>query len=144
METTNGKDTLHDTVGIIYQNIEANITEESEMPEKLNMSEAPITDNEINLPHTTVKRRRTFEAISTEEIPYPKKPKMTSELQSTIDNTEIIRPTNSQLYTEIDDIWMISHVLQLPDDPMWVGFNSRICTLTTTYFLFNPNQCITN
>ncbi|GBP52408.1 hypothetical protein EVAR_4691_1 [Eumeta japonica] len=127
VETTNGKDTLHDTVGIIYQNIEVNTTEESEMPEQLNMSEAPITNNENNSPHTTVKkRRRTFEAISTEEIPYPKKPKMTSELQSTVDDIEIIHSKNSHLYTEIDNIWMISHVLQLPEVPMWVGFNSRI------------------
>ncbi|KAG5876388.1 hypothetical protein JTB14_005016 [Gonioctena quinquepunctata] len=98
------------------------------MPEELDMSEAPITNNENNLPQTTVKRRRrrTFEAISTEEISYPKKPKMTSELQSTIDDTEVIHSTNSQLYTEIDNIWMISHVLQLPDVPMWVGFNSDL------------------
>ncbi|GFY05335.1 uncharacterized protein TNCV_2207811 [Trichonephila clavipes] len=126
VETTNGKDTLHDTVGIIYQNIEANTIEESEMPQKLNMSEASITNNENNLPHSTKKRRRTFEAISTKEIPYPKKPKMTSELQSTIDDTEIIHSTNSQLCTEIDNIWMISHIMQLPDVPMWVGLNSRI------------------
>ncbi|GFY51038.1 hypothetical protein TNIN_311381 [Trichonephila inaurata madagascariensis] len=33
VETTNAKDTLHDSVDIsIYQNIEANATEESEMP----------------------------------------------------------------------------------------------------------------
>ncbi|GFQ74948.1 uncharacterized protein TNCT_376881 [Trichonephila clavata] len=51
---------------------------------------------------------------------------MTSELQSTIDDIEIILSTNSQLYSEIDNIWMISHVMQLPDVPMWVGFNSRI------------------
>ncbi|GFW80338.1 uncharacterized protein TNCV_2944711 [Trichonephila clavipes] len=55
VETTNGKDTLHDTVGIIYQNIEANTIEESEMPQKLNMSEASITNNENNLPHSTKK-----------------------------------------------------------------------------------------
>lgn len=134
VETTSGKDTLHDTVGIIYQNIEANTTEESEMPKELDESEAPITNNENNLPHTTAKkrRRRTFEAISTEEIPYAKKPKMTSELQSTIDDTEVIHSTNSQLYTEIDNIWMISHVLQLPDVLMWVGFNSRICNNATS------------
>lgn len=61
------------------------------MPEELDMSEAPITNNENNLPHTKVKRR-TSEAISTEEILYPKKPKMTSELQSTIDYIEVIHP----------------------------------------------------
>lgn len=39
VETTNGKDTLHDTVGIIYQNSDLNSTEGSEMPE------APTSSN---------------------------------------------------------------------------------------------------
>lgn len=77
VETTSGKDTLHDTVGIIYQNIEFNTSEESEI------SEAPVPTSRDNSPQK--RRRRTFEAIASEEIPYPKKPKMTSDLQITID-----------------------------------------------------------
>ncbi|GFS54825.1 hypothetical protein TNIN_123991 [Trichonephila inaurata madagascariensis] len=130
VETTNGKDTLHDMVGIIYQNIEANTIEESEVPEELNMSETSITNNKNNLPHSTKKKKGEEELLK----PYlPKRfhhilknPKMMSELQSTIDDTEIIHSTNSQLYTEINNTWMISHVIQLPDVPMWVGFNTRI------------------
>lgn len=116
VETTSGKDTLHDTVGIIYQNIQLNTTEESEM------SEAPTPSNENNSPNKK-KRRRTFEEITVDEIPYPKRSKMTSELQSTVDDEETI---DCQKYTEIDNIWMVSHALELPDVPMWVGFNSRI------------------
>ncbi|XP_046608971.1 uncharacterized protein LOC124299714 isoform X2 [Neodiprion virginianus] len=69
------------------------------------------------------RRRRTFDEINIDEMPYPKKPKMTSELQLSVDDIECI---DSQINTEIDNIWMISHALELPDVPMWVGFNSRI------------------
>ncbi|CAG5043316.1 unnamed protein product [Parnassius apollo] len=99
------------------------------MPEESEMSEASIPNNRNNSQQKNKKRerkRRTFEAISTEEIPYPKKSKMTSDLQLKTDDIEITHSTNSQLHTVIDNIWMISHALELPDVPMWVGFNSRI------------------
>jgi len=127
VETTSGKDTLHDTVGIIYQNIDSNTTEEFEIIEEPEVPEVSVSNNKNKSPHKSKKRRkRTFEAISTEETPYPKKPKMTSDLQLSVDDMENIHCTNSQLNTEIDNIWMISHALELPDVPMWVGFNSRI------------------
>lgn len=34
--------------------------------------------------------------------------------------------TNLQLYSNIDTIWMVSHALQLPNLPMWVGYNRLI------------------
>ncbi|CAH0558567.1 unnamed protein product [Brassicogethes aeneus] len=60
------------------------------------------------------------EEITIEELPYPKKPKMTSELQSTADDVEAIESINSQKYTLLDNIWMVSHALKLPDIPMWL------------------------
>lgn len=51
---------------------------------------------------------------------------MTSDLQLTVDDMDIIHCTNSQLHTEIENIWMISQALELPDVPMWVSFNSRL------------------
>nr|XP_046473658.1 uncharacterized protein LOC124214934 isoform X2 [Neodiprion pinetum] len=113
VETSSGKDTLHDTVGIIYQNIDADTTDEPEMSEVSSENTSP----------NKKRRRRTFDEINIDEMPYPKKPKMTSELQLSVDDIECI---DSQINTEIDNIWMISHALELPDVPMWVGFNSRI------------------
>ncbi|CAH2242984.1 jg13427 [Pararge aegeria aegeria] len=121
----NGKDTLHDTVGIIYQNIEFNTSEESEI------SKAPVPTSRDNSPQKRKRRRRTFEAIASEEIPFPKKTKMTSDLQITADEIEHILPNNLQLYTEIDNISIISHALELPDMPMWVGFNCKIHDIET-------------
>ena len=51
---------------------------------------------------------------------------MINELQSTIDEMENVFSTNLQLYSEIDNIWMMNHALEVPDVPMWVGFNSQI------------------
>lgn len=56
---------------------------------------------------------------------------MTSDLQITADEIEHILPNNLQLYTEIDNIWIISHALELPDIPMWVGFNCKIHDIET-------------
>lgn len=84
VETTNGKDTLHGTVGIIYQNIELNTSEESEI------YEAPVPTNRDDSPQKRKRRRRTFEAIASEEIPYPQKTKMTSNFQLKTDEIDNI------------------------------------------------------
>ena len=168
VETSSGKDTLHDTVGIIYQNIDLDTTAEPEMSialsentgnillneertttEESEMSEAPVENIENISPNKRRKsieeqemsevssgnitpgekneerkrRRRAFEEISFDEILYPKKPKMTSELQLSVDDLQYV---DSGKNTEIDTIWMVSHALGLPNVPMWVGFNSRI------------------
>lgn len=142
VETSSGKDTLHDTVGIIYQNIDVDTSGESEMSEALNdntenvtpiekiteeseMSDAPIDDTENTLlnKRNEKRRRRTLDVIDFNEVPYPKKPKMISALQLSVEDVDYI---NFQKYTELDNLWMVSHALELPDVPMWVGFNSRI------------------
>lgn len=110
VETTKGKDTLHDTVGIIYQNFELHTTEESDesealapnnTPEESNESEVPAPNNVTNSLKKRLRRRRTFEEIVIEEAPYPKKPKMTTELQSTVDNIESVESIHSQKYAEL-------------------------------------------
>lgn len=105
-----GKDTLHDTVGIIYQNI--NSTQEVEV------EELPET-------FTNRRRRRSYEAIDP-ELPFvAKKRKMSSGFQP-----EIVSGVNvivsKAVYDRIDTVWMLLHALGLPNIPMWVGFNSHI------------------
>lgn len=69
VETKTGKDTLHDTVGIIYQNIDPNTQNESEVQDLPSVS----SQGTSNLQK---RRRRTFEGVLPEEEPYPKQPKM--------------------------------------------------------------------
>lgn len=121
VETKTGKDTLHDTVGIIYQNMDSNT---STALETSNLSSVTCEE-----PGTSRKRRhRTLEVTEVEERSYMKKPKMTDDLQISIHEAEETLPVNLQLYKNIDLIWMLSHVYQLPNLPMWVGYN---CLITT-------------
>lgn len=119
VETGSGKDTLHDTVGIIYQNIDLDNTHSSQLSNVL-------SPNDEEASSTKKRRRRTFETIVTDEVSYPKKPKMTENLQIAVHEVQNLQPVNFKLYNIIDAILMISHALQIPKVPMWVGFNSVI------------------
>lgn len=112
VETKNGKDTLHDTVGIIYQNIEEGEEEE----------EAEATATRRNK-----RRRRSFETIQYELPHCAKNLKKTTNIQSELEKeTNII--VHKNLYDRIDNIWMLSHAFGLSNTPMWTGFNSQIMT----------------
>lgn len=101
-------------MGIIFQNIDSNI-------------EDIVESSEIEVDSNTKKRRRrTFEAISTELTAYLKKSRMTSAFQLPVDDKYNLCLDNVKLYSLIDTVWMLSHALRLPDIPMWVGFNSNI------------------
>lgn len=90
------------------------------------MSDALSKDIE-NIPpkkkNEYMRKRRTVDTVGFDEIPYPKKPKMTSELQLSVNDVDYV---DTRKYTDIDKIWMVSHALELTDVPMWIGFNSRI------------------
>lgn len=114
VETCSGKDTLHDTVGIIYQNVESHFPDTDE----------PEIDYAINPP--LAKRRRTFEAISGEIVPYTKKPKLAEKLLPLDSDLRIVEVSNYNCYEMLDVAWMISHYLKIANTPMWVGYNSKI------------------
>lgn len=114
VDTKTGKDTLHDTVGIIYQNIDPtleNIEDVDDLPET----------------YTKRRRRRSFEAIDPELPFFYKKCRMSSgfrpEISEKEDENIII---HQDLYNRIDTVWMLSHAVRLPDIPMWAGFNSAV------------------
>ncbi|KAG8177854.1 hypothetical protein JTE90_027120 [Oedothorax gibbosus] len=71
VETKSGKDTLHDTVGIIYQNIDLHTPDESQF---VNL---PASNNEMHL-NSNKRRQRTFEAVTVDvrEEPFAKKRRM--------------------------------------------------------------------
>lgn len=117
METKTGKDTLHDTVGITYQNVDLNTPDESQ---SINISDV---HEKVSL-NLKKRRRRTFECVSTEiSKEQLAKKKMLTNLRSSDHESENLQCKNLQLYKTIDTLWMLSHALQLPNVPMWVGFN---------------------
>ncbi|GFY36060.1 uncharacterized protein TNCV_4844321 [Trichonephila clavipes] len=114
VDTKNGKDTLHDTVGIIYQNIDPNFEEEFVVEEE----EAGVTTH-------NKRRRRSFETIEYELPQCSKKLKKTTNIQAE-NEEEVNIIVHKSLYDRIDNVWMLSHAFRLVDTPMWTGFNSKI------------------
>ncbi|GFX58424.1 hypothetical protein TNCV_320061 [Trichonephila clavipes] len=114
VDTKNGKDTLHDTVGIIYQNIDPNFEEEFVVEEE----EAGVTTH-------NKRRRRSFETIEYELPQCAKKLKKTTNIQAE-NKEEVNIIVHKSLYDWIDNVWMLSHAFRLVDTPMWTGFNSKI------------------
>ncbi|GFY39738.1 hypothetical protein TNIN_273081 [Trichonephila inaurata madagascariensis] len=115
VDTLTGKDTLQDTVGIIYQNVS------DDYDIKLILSS--ISGN-LDIPLSPTKRRRTFN----EEI--PELPSFSHRLEmlenlTPVDN-ELTLPANLTLIETIDLLYLLSHFLHVPNTPMWIGFNSKI------------------
>lgn len=71
------------------------------------------------------KRRRTFQAIVPDIIPYAKRLRMSGSFTS-IAQDESSLPENWQFLQTIDLLHLVSHVFQVPNSPMWTGFNCRL------------------
>lgn len=143
VDTASGKDTLHDTVGIIYQDIvdnstavhrnTADNTEESMIIIDLEddaggviYHEDEAADKDHVIQNQTVrKRRRTFETIQPDLQPLHKIAKMSDLLLPLTDDRRLILPQSLDRIKKIDTLWMFSHALDIEDTPMWVGFNSK-------------------
>lgn len=116
VDTCTGKDTLHDTVGIMFQNI---VDSSPSVP-------TPIENLLQNEPSTSARRRRrTFDEVTFELQPYNKKPKIRETLTPGDDSLISYDVDIKQLHL-IDVAWTMSHFLKLPNIPAWVGYNSMI------------------
>lgn len=132
VETLTGKSTLHDTVGILIQNILPlfDIPEtEIEHDESTSASDFDCSNDSLNYQPRS-KRRRTYQSIPEQIKSYTKKPKIqqkllplddplrlefSDKLQETLDFTK-----------KLDLLWVMSHREKIKETPMWVGFNCRI------------------
>lgn len=153
VETINGKDTLHDTVGIAYQEeaatdiLDSNVIESASQDETAVMitdvaqtrnqlrsagrnfdfteqSSANSTDVQKKKPN---RRRRAFEAIGTEIEPYRKQPRMASSLRIVPldDQRRHSIPSNLSTAKMSDTLWIMSLTLDKKETPMWVGYNAK-------------------
>lgn len=75
----------------------------------------------VGTPQKSKRRRRAYEGVSFEIVPYRKKPKL-SETMNFVKNTT---PTNLDYIKYCDNVWKISLALNIAPVPMWVGFNSK-------------------
>lgn len=115
VETSNGKDTLYDTVGIIFQNMTNFLNEESDSSSR---------DVEI----VKKKKRRSFDPVTPELVPYMKKPRLMEKLLPIDNPLRSINSKHEKTFKQISFSWLLSHVLKIPETPMFIGFNSSIYT----------------
>lgn len=112
--TLSGTDTLHDTMGIMYQNIP-----------KASEEARPVEAN-TELPSIVLSsrkdRKRSLETEDVLLVPYRKKTKMTV---FSYRNTDVFNLPNVNAEAKnLDLVWMMSHALDVGKIPMWVGFNA--------------------
>jgi len=108
-ETLSGAGTLHDTMGILYQNKGTGS----------NVNQIPQTSLQ---PSTRSAKKRKLEVHDLPLDPYRKKPRVESFHYEATDAA--LRPDNRVAAKEMDLAWMICHALKMPDVPMWTGFNA--------------------
>ena len=129
-ETLSGKDTLHDTVGICFQNVPEQTQTETgavtavTMLAKTSSSDLPeaSTSKQQARQLATNKRKRTFDFDMPDLVPYLKKPKI-----QTFDYTvrDVPEPHNLEQVKRRDICWMMSS-LCCENIPMWSGWNSKV------------------
>ncbi|XP_045036882.1 uncharacterized protein LOC116935578 [Daphnia magna] len=119
VETLTGKDTLHDTVRIVTQDIP---------PDGDDFLPLTESEDEDDVTVGTGKRRRAFITRDVSIEPYYKKARMLYEPMLAITDRRRSIPAPGSLNTalDLDFIWMVLLCHSLPNTPMWTGWNSRI------------------
>lgn len=137
VDTPSGKNTLHDTVGIIYQNVQQVEVSEDDVVDDVFEEIVPkeIEDNNDNErsgnegnsnQKQKKQRRRKFEAIIPELQPFAKKLRLSETLLSVSDERRSVTVSSLLKIQKLDVIFMLSHAFKIPNTPMWVGFNSQV------------------
>ena len=122
VETLSSKDTLHDTVGIIYQSIKE--TSEALAVASSGSESQPFTSG--NSTNNRKKRRRTFESYGLDIEPYYKKPKMSSIELFPLACTDRQKIPENYEFAKIEDLlWMIQFSILPKSTSMWVGRNAQ-------------------
>ncbi|KAG5862641.1 hypothetical protein JTB14_004270 [Gonioctena quinquepunctata] len=112
VDTTSGKDTMHDTVGIIYQFTSADNVD--------NLDTTTSSEPEVNEEGPLRKRRREIR-------PYYSKPKTNLQLLPVDSFTTVIDVCQgaTEVATDKDLLWIMS-LSKLDSVPMWLGYNCLI------------------
>ena len=123
--TLNGKNTLHDTVGIAYQDIMecTSDTGPIDQTEIEGIQETSTTSTVVQR-SLGLKRRRLYQARGLELEPYRKRPKISD--PSFLPNDHACRnlvPQSLHMANLKDILWILSLKL-IPNTPMWIGWNS--------------------
>lgn len=107
VETASGKNTLHDTVGIVYQNIEEHV---------------PVSHEEtIGRQHGDKRRRKYESSFDSSVVPYIRGNQRS---QSLVGEPPTV-PHNLQNAAHLDHLYMFHHALNATAGQRWFSFNSE-------------------
>ena len=123
--TLNGKNTLHDTVGIAYQDIMECTSDTGPIDQtEIEGIQETSTTSIVVQRSLGLKRRRLYQACGLELEPYRKRPKISD--PSFLPNDHACRnlvPQSLHMANLKDILWILSLKL-IPNTPMWIGWNS--------------------
>lgn len=121
VETPSGKDTLHDTVAIVYQNIIKDVQAENE----------PVRTEAPTDPQSITRRRKYYSQFDSSVAPYFRGNRVVQELKGSVP----VLPFTLNAAEKMDTIWMLNHALDTSHD-RWFFWNSQ------RVFDLNPVQKI--
>lgn len=124
VDTTSGKDTMHDTVGIIYQF--PSVTDFTDLEATTSSAPQKNVNDDENGPS---RKRRRFNEISRAIRPYYSKPKTCLQLLPIHSFTDTIKLCKGATEIAIDkDLLWVMSLSRLDSVPMWLGFNCMMFT----------------
>ena len=113
VHTLSGLDSLHDTMGIFYQNVNMDAEDIDEVPQ-------PVLPTE----QRRRSRKRKLDVTPVEIAPYRKKPRMDKFEYPTIDHQPLAELSHQAL--KLDTLFMVGHSMNTKTVPMCGGFNARV------------------
>lgn len=116
VETVNGKDTLHDTVGIVYQNIgdETNICSQS----------IDLVENDENSNQSKARRRVFHSNFDSTVQPYTRG----GQSRFSLVGNEPMVPEQLECAHNFNLIWMLNHVFDTSGAKRWFAWNAERVT----------------
>lgn len=120
VETSTGKDTLHDTVGIVYQNVDPESTnEEANIAPSVPIEIDHLDDNN----NSTSRRRRKFYSDFNDTLETYSKPDQKP--SSTLFGKEPVLPETLEKAINSNILWMLNYAFELTGTKRWFAFQSE-------------------
>lgn len=124
VDTPSGKDTLHDTVGIIYQFVASDSNPRCASSSRRNLMNISNAESDVEGP---LRKRRRFLEMPREIQPYYKKSPPKSNLIPLEEISSILESfTNFSTNSRLKNIIWAMSLSCIPSTPMWVGFYTGI------------------
>lgn len=131
VETSNGKNTLHDTVGILMQNIlsceDLNFDFEDSFDAAVDY-DAGCESNDFDISEQQARKRmrRTYHEVVALLCKYTKTPKCFEKLLPLNDEKRSVIVPDEKFILQLNILWVLSHICSIKNSSLWTGFNSKV------------------